>query len=68
MARYRIHEFDVKGHVAVTHVVECDTDEEAIVEFGRIGGRRPATELWLESRCVKRSVKPGPARPDARMR
>lgn len=56
MALYRIHEFDARGHVTGTHVIDCLNDEEAIAVFGRSRKRQPMTELWLESRCVKRTV------------
>ncbi len=67
MPRYRIYQFDLKGHVKAARIVDCTSDEEAVsasVPFQTA----PSIEVWLGSRCIRRTSLRAIPRQASRMR
>jgi hypothetical protein len=55
MARYRIYQFNIAGHVTATKAVECTNDDEAIRASDQWGDDAPLQEVWLGGRRITRT-------------
>jgi hypothetical protein len=67
MARYRIHQFDIKDHVTNSDTIDCSNDEEALRLFASVAIRSYAIELWMGRRLVRRHATAVPRKQTARM-
>jgi hypothetical protein len=55
MARYRIYQFNIAGHVTATRAVECTSDDEAIRASDQWDEDAPLQEVWLGGRRITRT-------------
>lgn len=58
MPHYRIYYFDHTGHIFRASELNCEDDDQAILEFNNLTGEL-RMELWCSTRRVKAHHAPG---------